>query len=89
MRIERWYLDPKNHDAAAAIASQMTKQPAERFGWLFTKQDYYRNPDMKPNLDALQKNVDMTKALGFVQSSFDVKTHSDLSLVEDAAKRLK
>ena len=89
MRIEHWYLDPKNHDAAAAIASQMTKQPAERFGWLFTKQDYYRNPDMKPNLDALQQNVDMTKALGFVQSSFDVKTHSDLSLVEDAAKRLK
>jgi NitT/TauT family transport system substrate-binding protein len=89
MRIERWYLDPKNHGAAAAIASQMTKQPAERFGWLFTKQDYYRNPDMKPNLDALQQNVDMTKALGFVQSSFDVKTHSDLSLIEDAAKRLK
>jgi ABC-type nitrate/sulfonate/bicarbonate transport system substrate-binding protein len=89
MRIERWYLDPKNHDAAAAIASQMTKQPADRFGWLFTKQDYYRNPDMKPNLDALQHNVDMTKDLGFVQSSFDVKTHSDLSLIEDAAKRLK
>jgi NitT/TauT family transport system substrate-binding protein len=89
MRIERWYLDPKNHDAAAAIASQITKQPPERFGWLFTKQDYYRNPDMLPNLDALQKNVDMTKALGFVQTTFDVKAHSDLSLVEDAAKRLQ
>ncbi len=89
MRIEHWYLDPKNHDAVAAIAAQMTKQPPERFGWLFTKQDYYRNPEMKPNLDALQHNVDMTKDLGFVQSSFDVKTHSDLSLIEDAAKRLK
>lgn len=89
MRIERWYLDPKNHDAAAAIASQITKQPPERFGWLFTKQDYYRNPDMKPNLDALQKNVDMTKNLGFVKASFDVKTHSDLSLIEEAARRLK
>lgn len=89
MRIEHWYLDPKNHDAAAAIASQLTKQPANRFGWIFTKQDYYRNPQMKPDLAALQRNVDMTKALGFVQSSFDVKTHSDLSLIEDAAKRLK
>jgi len=89
MRIERWYLDPKNHDAAAAIASQLTKQPPERFGWLFTKQDYYRNPDMVPNLDALQKNVDMTKNLGFVNASFDVKAHSDLSLVEEAAKRLQ
>jgi NitT/TauT family transport system substrate-binding protein len=44
---------------------------------------------MLPNLDALQKNVDMTKALGFVQTSFDVKAHSDLSLVEEAAKRLQ
>jgi sulfonate transport system substrate-binding protein len=89
MRIERWYLDPNNHDAAAAIAWQITKQPPERFGWLFTKQDYYRNPNMTPNLDALQKNVDMTKELGFVKASFDVKAHSDLSLVEEAAKRLQ
>jgi sulfonate transport system substrate-binding protein len=89
MRIERWYLDPKNHDAVAAIASRITKQPPERFGWLFTKADYYRAPDMRPDLVALQKNVDMTKDLGFVKKSFDVKSHSDLSLVEEAAKRLK
>jgi sulfonate transport system substrate-binding protein len=89
MRIEHWYLDPQNHDAAAAIASQLTKQPPERFGWLFTKQDYYRNPTMAPNLDALQKNVDMTKDLGFVKATFDVKAHSDLSLIEEAAKRLQ
>ena len=89
MRIERWYLDPKNHDEVAQIASRITKQPPERFGWLFTKNDYYRNPDMRPDLAALQKNVDMTKDLGFVKASFDVKAHSDLSLIEEAAKRLK
>jgi NitT/TauT family transport system substrate-binding protein len=89
MRIERWYLDPVNHDAVAQIASTMTKQPPERFGWLFTKADYYRSPEMRPDLDALQKNVDMTKDLGFVKASFDVKAHSDLSLIEEAVKRLK
>jgi sulfonate transport system substrate-binding protein len=89
MRIERWFLDPKNHDEAAAIASRITKQPPERFGWLFTTNDYYRSPDMRPDLIALQKNVDMTRDLGFVKDSFDVKTHSDLSLIEEAAKRLK
>jgi sulfonate transport system substrate-binding protein len=88
MRIEHWYLDPKNHAAAAAIASSITKVPADRFGWLFTKQDYYRNPDMLPNLGALQRNVDVSKKLGFVQSSLDVKAHADLSLVKEAAKRL-
>jgi sulfonate transport system substrate-binding protein len=44
---------------------------------------------MMPNLDALQKNVDMTKDLGFVRASFDVKKHADLSIVEEAARRLK
>ena len=89
LRIERWYLDPKNHDAVAEIASQLTKQPPERFGWLYTKADYYRDPGLLPDLAALQKNVDMTKDLGFVHSSLDVKAHSDLSLIEEAAKRLK
>src|SRR6202035_4865736 len=89
LRIARWYLDPKNHDAAADIASQMTKQPADHFGWLFTKNDYFRDQNLLPNLDALQKNVDMTKDLGLVNTGFDVKTHSDLSLMQEAAKRLK
>jgi sulfonate transport system substrate-binding protein len=89
MRIERWYLDPKNHDAVEEIAGRLTKQPPDHFGWLFTKQDYYRNPNMTPDLDALQKNVDVTKELGFVKASFDVKAHSDLSLIEEAAKRLQ
>jgi len=89
MRIERWYLDPKNHDEVAQIASQLTKQPPERFGWLFTKNDYYRDPNMKPDLGALQKSVDMMKDLGFTKASFDVKAHSDLSLIEEAAKRLQ
>lgn len=89
LRILHWYLDPKNHDAAAEIASQLTKQPPERFGWIFSKNDYYRDPNLMPDLDALQKNVDMTHELGFAKASFDVKTHSDLSLIQEAAKRLK
>jgi NitT/TauT family transport system substrate-binding protein len=89
LRITHWYLDPKNHDGAAEIASQLTKQPADRFGWIYTKNDYYRDPYMMPDLAALQKNVDMTKELGFVNNSVDIKAHSDLSLIEEAAKRLK
>ena len=89
LRILHWYLDPKNHDAAAEIASQLTKQPADRFGWIFSKNDYYRDPNLTPDLDALQRNVDMTHDLGFVNASFEVKAHSDLSMVEEAAKRLK
>jgi len=89
LRITRWYLDPTNHDAVLQIAGRLTKRPPQSFDWLFTKRDTYRDPDMLPNHDALQKNVDLTHELGFVKSSFNVKAYSDLSMVEDAAKRFK
>ena len=50
-------MDPKNHDEVAQIASKVTKAPPERFGWLFTKQDYYRSPDMLPNLEYVPAGV--------------------------------
>ncbi len=89
LRIVHWYLDPKNHDAAAEIASKITKQPPDRFGWLFTKADTYRDPNLLPNLEALQRNVDTTRELGFVKKPIDIKKYADLSLVKEAAKRLK
>jgi len=89
IRIERWYLDPKNHGEVARIASEMLKVPPERFGWLFTKQDSYRDPDAKPDLDALQRNVDVCAELGIFRAKFDVKNHADLSIVEEAGKRVK
>jgi sulfonate transport system substrate-binding protein len=87
--ITRWFLDPKNHNEVAQIASKITKAPPERFGWLFTKQDTYRDPNLLPDLDALQKNVDVVRDLGFVKKKIDVRKYSDLSLVQEAAKRLK
>ena len=89
LRILHWYQDPKNNDEIAQIAGRLVKAPPERFRWVFTKTDQYRSPEMMPDLDALQKNVDMTKELGYAQASFDVKKYSDLSMVEEAAKRLK
>jgi NitT/TauT family transport system substrate-binding protein len=89
LRIVRWYLDPANHKEAMEICARITKQPAERFGWAFTKQDNYRDPDMMPDLAALQRNVDLTHDLGFVGKTFDVTKYADLSVVKEAAARLK
>ncbi len=88
LRIVHWYLDPNNHSAVGEIAAQLTKQPADRFAWIFSKSDYYRDPNLMPDIDALQRNVDLTKDLGFVHSSLDVRAHSDLSLIEEAVSRL-
>ena len=89
LRVVHWYLDPKNHDAVAEIAHKLTKAPANRFGWLFTKNDNYRDPNMMPDLVALQNNVDTVQKLGFIKKHVDVKAHSDLSLLKEAMARLK
>ena len=41
------------------------------------------------NLEALQRNVDVVKDLGFVKKRVDISKHSDLSLVKEALARLK
>ena len=89
LRIERWFMDPANHKEVTEIAGRLMKAPPERFDWLFTKKDYYRNPNMIPNLDALQSNISLTHELGFIKAPMDVKKYTDLSLVQEAAKRFK
>jgi sulfonate transport system substrate-binding protein len=89
LRITRWFLDSANHGEMTAIGARVSKQPPERLDWAFTKRDYYHAPGMRPNLEALQRNVAMMRELGFVQLDLDVKKHSDLSLIDAAAQRLK
>jgi NitT/TauT family transport system substrate-binding protein len=89
LRIVQWYVDPKNHEEVKQIAARVTKQPADRFDWIFTKEDTYRDPNLMPDLEALQRNLDMTTELGFARGKVDLKKHVDLSIVQEAAKRLK
>lgn len=94
LRAERWYFDPANHKEAVEICVKVTKVPAERWDtWLFRKDgqagDYYRNPDGKPDIPALQLAVNAQKDLGTLKDTIDVNKYVDLSLAEDAAKRLK
>jgi sulfonate transport system substrate-binding protein len=89
LRIVHWYLDPKNHEAAMQIMADLTHRPADTFSYVFTHRDEYHDPNLMPNLAALQKNVDLTASLGFIKTSIDVKKYSDLSLIEAAAKRLE
>ena len=79
------------HSSSSLLSAWLIPQasPPERFGWLFTKQDTYRDPNMLPNLEALQRNVDTTRDLGFVKNKIDIKKYADLSIVQEAAKRLK
>ncbi len=89
LRILRWYLDPANRKEVMEICARLTKAPAERFTWAYSDKDYFRDPNLLPNIAALQRNVDLTRDLGFIKASLEVAKFSDLSLAQDAAKRLK
>jgi sulfonate transport system substrate-binding protein len=85
----RWYLDPANHDEAVRIVADFTKLPPEAFaGWIFTAKDQYRDPDDRPNLEAVARNLRTQKEAGFLDIDIDVAKYADLSLVEEAARRL-
>ena len=65
--------------------------PAAFEKWLFVKGgqrgDYYRDPNLLPNLRALQANIRLQRELGFLNADLDVRKHADLSIVREAAKR--
>ena len=90
LRVLRWYLDPANHDNAVKTVAAFTKFDPRTIGeWLFTHEDDYRSPDGLVNLNSLQKTTDAEHQLGLIRSSADVRQFADLSLVSEAAQRLK
>ena len=90
LRITRWFLDPANQKEVMEIAGRVTKQPPERFDWLFTKRDAYHDPNMLPGSRgaAEERRHDARPRLR-PERALDIKKHTDLSIVEEAAKRLK
>jgi len=89
LRALRWYSDPANHDEAVQIFAKFNKLPAKLYqDWLFTGEDFYHDPEGRPDLDTLQANIETERSLGFIKAGIDVRRYADLSLVEEAAKRL-
>lgn len=89
IRVTRWLTDPKNHDAVVEIAAKIAKQPAANVGYVFTKQDLYRDPNMLPNVPNLQRAVDAQHEVGLLKTKLDVAPFGDLSMVKEAAARIK
>ncbi len=85
-----WYFDPKNHDEVLKVVTGFTKTPPALWeGWAFTPKDSYRSPVGKPDLDALQRNIAAAHELGFIPAAIDPHKYADISLVAEAAARLK
>jgi sulfonate transport system substrate-binding protein len=90
LRAAHWYADPANRTRAAQIIARFTKLPPERFEtWIFTHDDMYRDPNGLPDLDALQRTFGIVRDAGLLKEDIDAKAHADLSLIREAAARLK
>jgi NitT/TauT family transport system substrate-binding protein len=88
-RALHFYMDPKNREQFLEVASRVSKQPQSAFGFAYTKNDLYRDPNFRPNLESLQRAVDVLPELGLLKAKMDVTKYADLSYVEEAARRLK
>lgn len=91
VRATRWMLAPENRAEATRMLAEITKQSPDVLAtyYLLPGEDVYRDPDAKPDIDALQHNVDAMQELGFIKSHIDVAKHTDLSFINAAAARLK
>ncbi len=90
VRATRWFEDPKNIDQATAIASKFTHIPEKVFkGWLFSKGDFYRDPDGLVDMKALQSNVNDAARLGVIPKAVQMDKYADFSLVKEAVARIK
>ena len=85
----RWYIDPANHARAVENVSRFTKIPATQLQWAFTTSDFYRDPNLRPDIASIQRGVNLLKEFGFIKANVDVPKYTDLTLVDEAATRLK
>ena len=51
---------------------------------MLPEEDDYRDPDSRPDVQALQRNLDAMRELGFVKSRVDAASHTDLSFIDAA-----
>lgn len=84
----RWFMSPANITQVLDIVSRFTHRPASEYAnWLYTEDDDFHDPDARPNLEALQHNLDLQRSLGLLKIDIDVNRYADLSLVNEAARR--
>jgi NitT/TauT family transport system substrate-binding protein len=91
VRVTRWMLAPENRAEATRMLAEVTKQSPEILAtyYLLPGEDVYRDPDARPDVEALQHNLDAMLELGFIRSPIDAAKHTDLSFIDAAAARLK
>ena len=89
IRSTRWFLDPKNREEALDIAQAVTKETRAALDYAFGQDDLYHSPDLRPDIPAVQKDIDQAVEMKLLPARIVVApTYVDLSLIADAKARL-
>jgi hypothetical protein len=89
MLVRRWTRDPATRMDAVKLVSEISKQPLEGLAeWAFTTRDNYNHPHALLDVPRLQKNIDDLHAAGVLPMTISAAKHVDMSMAEEAAKRL-
>lgn len=90
VRAMRWFTAPANRDEAVKIVAGFMKQQPEALKHLFTKEDYYRDPFLIPNVANIQSSIDVAKEVGLLPATIQVAPrYVDTSFVEEAKRRIE
>lgn len=90
VRATQWITDPANRAEALKITSKVTRRPPEQYeSWMFTGKDVYHDPNLRPHVANLQRNIDDAFKYGLVPKAIQIKNYLDLSFVDEAERRLK
>ena len=85
-RFLRYTFDPKNRDEMIEIGSKLLNSPpdVEKTLWN-TKDDFYRDPNGIPNIDAMKREMATLKDYNLIPSEVDLDKWVDLSFIQKAA----
>lgn len=80
----------EHRDEMLEVASKVGKQPPSAFAdWIMTEKDYFRDPMLRPNTAGLQNAINAQTEVGILKTKVDISGYVDLSLIDEAAKRIK
>ncbi len=86
----RWLLNPANRPAAVDLAANLTKQDRSVIdSYFLNPTDYFRDPEGRPDVASLQRNLDYLADKGFIPKKLEVAPYVDMSYLDEARQRLR
>jgi NitT/TauT family transport system substrate-binding protein len=90
VRALRWFLAPENRTEAQKIVADFMKVPPAELKYIFTTDDYFRDPWARPNVEGIQRAIDVSVDVGMLKQGLKIEPdYVDLSFVDEARRRIE